>query len=107
MLLSSQGIEACTHLEELDLSGNRIADLGFQPEEHPFENISESRSTSPLEALQRLHTLRLNSNRLKTLNGLGSLPALRELQVADNELTHVGRALSDNKKLEKINVAAN
>lgn len=62
---------------------------------------------SPLEGLNRLHTLRLNSNKLRTLQGIEYLVNLKDLQVADNELTHVGAALSNNKNLEKLNIAAN
>lgn len=103
----SRGLESCKYLEELDLSGNRLADLGAPTETPPSEDAPREHPGGPLEALQRLHTLRLNSNRLTTLRGIEALPNLRELQVADNELTHVGAFVSNNKKLEKLNVAAN
>ncbi|CDI73760.1 leucine rich repeat protein, putative [Eimeria praecox] len=120
-----EGIQNCKFLEEVDLTGNRIVDLGFftvpplaQKGNYPgtlegaLYTTPEGQETQvdprgPLNALQRLHTLRLNSNRLRSLRGLEGLANLRLLEVADNELTHVGAALSNNKNLEHINVAAN
>ena len=102
-----QDLEACNLLEELDLSGNRISALDFPSGVPSSAEGHRCLCGGPLGALQRLHTLRLNSNRLQSLRGLECLVNLRELQVADNELTHVGGLLSSNKKLEKLNVAAN
>lgn len=102
------GIEACKHLEELDLSSNRLSDLGAsETPSCPLSSPSGGPVVSLLHGMQQLHTLRLNSNRLKTLKGLGALLNLKELQVADNELTHVGAYVCNNRKLEKLNVAAN
>ncbi|XP_026191375.1 uncharacterized protein LOC34621459 [Cyclospora cayetanensis] len=112
---SLDGLESLKLLEDLDLSVNRISaleapayrtDLG-EVIQHPSDGLLKNFSVGPLSALQRLQTLRLNSNRVKTLRGIERLVNLKEMQVADNELTHVGACLSNNKKLEKLNVAAN
>ncbi|CDJ51423.1 leucine rich repeat protein, putative [Eimeria brunetti] len=130
-LTSLEFVGVCKNLQLLHLPENQIEsieDLGLVEapvqKEAPmialqggihggFQGAAEERAAqdfpahAPLDALQRLHTLRLNSNRLRTLRGVEGLANLRVLQVADNELTHVGAALSNNKKLEEINVAAN
>ncbi|CDJ62020.1 hypothetical protein ENH_00001390 [Eimeria necatrix] len=102
-----EGVQSCKFLEELDLSGNLISDLGSPEEPLHISASSPGTQKSPLEGLNRLHTLRLNSNKLRTLRGIEYLVNLKDLQVADNELTHVGAALSNNKNLEKLNIAAN
>ncbi|KAL8270362.1 hypothetical protein Esti_005720 [Eimeria stiedai] len=101
------GIESCKHLEILDLSGNRIAELRI-PRGESFAHPSQGGAQrNALEELERLHTLRLSGNRLQSLTGVEALTGLKELQVADNQLTHVGEVLRKNEELETLNVAAN
>ncbi|KAL8431212.1 hypothetical protein Efla_000157 [Eimeria flavescens] len=101
------GIESCKYLEEVDLSGNFISDLECMRRVKVLDDPPGEGHRNALEELQRLHTLRLNSNRLKSLRGIDALRSLKEVQVANNQLTQVGEFLLANQQLERLNIAAN
>ena len=62
------GIEYCTNLLNLDLSGNQLADI------------------SPLETLTGLRSLNLSNNRISDISPLKSLTILESLDLSQNTL---------------------
>lgn len=65
------GLEHCKALAALELSGNRITQLG------------------PLTGLRQLQQLLLSSNRITDINPLGTLPALQYIELSFNSVEDI------------------
>nr|CEL66848.1 TPA: Cell wall surface anchor family protein, related [Neospora caninum Liverpool] len=84
------GLSEVADLQFLDASFNRITTLG-----------------SHLRGLSQLHTLRIASNRLRTLSGLHHASGVVELHAPGNRIEELGRGLRDSLKLQRVNLASN
>lgn len=89
-LRSLEGASECRGLEALYAYGNAIDSL---------DGLADGR-------LERLHTLWLNDNRLMSLDGIETLMALRDLNVARNRLESVPDA-DALRELNHLNIAGN
>jgi hypothetical protein len=71
-LTDARGLEAATHVPELDLSSNAITTIG------------------DLSKMKQLSVLDLSSNDLNTVVGLSGLKTLKEVRLQGNNLTSIG-----------------
>jgi Leucine-rich repeat (LRR) protein len=87
-------LSACASLRSLDVSHNALAVLcdfaaprALRVLNYSHNNLSGALTAEPLLANRHLEQLDLSVNRLESLEGIGSLGALRKLSVARNQLT--------------------
>ena len=88
------GLEHATHLRKLDLTWNRIVDIG------PLANLTDLRELDlatnhiidvrPLAGLKKLERLTLSSNRIRDLTPLVGLEALTFLSATSNLIGDIG-----------------
>ncbi|MBD3187625.1 hypothetical protein GF325_12395 [Candidatus Bathyarchaeota archaeon] len=80
-------------LVEMDLSRNKI---------HSLDSLGVGGDNH-----ERLERLILDSNKLESLDGIESLPNLKELGAADNQLLDIPDILNDLSNLERLNLGWN
>ena len=104
------GIEMATNLERLDLSGNRLRDVGTLARLPALRWLDLSDNglsdVSALSGLAGLQELLLGGNALADVSPLSHLAGLRALVLSDNELEDVS-ALSRLTALEELWLADN
>jgi len=89
-----RGLESCTELERLDLSDNKIGDIG------PLSQLGELRTVylannlirdlQPLAGLRWLADLDLSGNRVEDVSPLANLTSMAHLDLSRNEIRDVG-----------------